>query len=67
MMGERGKLKETRQRLGVSTGDFYREKAKVRRKLKKLKPIWVRFGKAATITRRHSSIGTFLLDQCPRW
>jgi len=44
-MGEVGTMKETRQRIGVSTGDFYREKAKVRRKLKKLKPIWVRFGK----------------------
>jgi DNA-directed RNA polymerase specialized sigma24 family protein len=46
LMGEGGTLKETRQRIGVSTRDFYREKQKVRRKLKKLKPIWVRFGKA---------------------
>jgi DNA-directed RNA polymerase specialized sigma24 family protein len=46
LMGEGATLKETRQRIGVSTRDFYRQKEKVRRKLKKLKPIWVRFGKA---------------------
>jgi DNA repair protein RadC len=46
LMGEGATLKETRQRIGVSTRGFYRDKQKVRRKLKKLKPIWVRFGKA---------------------
>jgi hypothetical protein len=51
-MGEGGTLNETRQRIGVSTGGFYREKQKVRRNLKKLKPMWVRFGKAFRLNVR---------------
>ncbi len=45
IMGE-GTVKDGAQRIGISTSAFYRERNKARRRLKKLRPIWVRFGKA---------------------
>jgi transposase-like protein len=47
-------VKNATQRIGISTSAFYRERNKARRRLKKLKPIWVRFGKALQ-TRRFSA------------
>jgi hypothetical protein len=44
-MGE-GTVKDGALRIGISTSAFYRERDKTRRRLKKLKPIWARFGKA---------------------
>jgi hypothetical protein len=45
IMGEDA-VKTATQRIGIGSSTFYRERDKVRRRLKKLRPIWVRFGKA---------------------
>jgi DNA-directed RNA polymerase specialized sigma subunit len=50
IMGQ-GTVKDGAQRIGISTSAFYREKDKARRRLKKLKPIWVKFGKAFQVMR----------------
>jgi hypothetical protein len=42
-MGE-GAVKNATRRIGISTSAFYRERDKARRRLKKLRPVWVRFG-----------------------
>ncbi len=50
IMGE-DTVKDGAQRIGISTSAFYRKKDKVRRGLKKLRPLWVRFGKALQTVR----------------